>query len=329
MIEYIDNVRRILEHVVKIKPGQNLLVITDTYARPMAIARAVTEVANSMGVQAVLTMMEPLTHVGQEPPRCVSAAMKAADVIMEFGDGSASGHSTARKEATKAGVKYYLLNTDFSEDYLRNPIALEDLNKIKTQTESLAEIMTRAKVATVTTPYGTDIIMSLEGRQAIPIHPLTNAGPVGSLQDYAEAAISPVEGTTEGLVVADASIRGWGYILREPIRFEVRGGRVQVKTVSSDDTEQTERFKKIVLHDQNACNCAAELGLGTSHIAPRILRGDVMRDYARAGNTHIAVGRNDDIGGETWSQIHTDVLMTRATVKLDGVCVIENGELII
>lgn len=328
MLKYVDNVRMMLEKVVRIKPGQNLLVITDTYARSKAIAHAVTEVANSIGVQAVLTMIEPLTHIGQEPPPCVSAAMKAVDVIIEFGDSATSGHSNARKEATEAGAKYYTLHTDVSEDYLRTSTALEDLNKIKKQTESLAEMMTRANVARVTTSYGTDITMSLKGRQAIPIHPLTDV-PVGSLQDYAEAAISPVEGTTEGLVVVDASIRGWGYILRAPIRFEVKGGRVQTNTVSSDVTEEAERFKRIVLLDQNASNCAAELGLGTSHTVPRILRGDAMRDFAMAGNTHIAVGRNNDIGGETWSQVHTDVLMTRATVKLDGVCVIENGNLLI
>jgi 2,5-dihydroxypyridine 5,6-dioxygenase len=328
MIKYVDNVKIMLEKVVKIKPGQNLLVITDTYAKSKAIAHAVTEVANSIGVQTVLTMMEPLTHIGQEPPPSVSAAMKAADVIIEFGENSTSGHSTAKKEATEAGVKYYNLHTDVSEDYLRTPITLEDLNRIKKQTESLAEIMTRASIARVTTHYGTDITMTLEGRRAIPIHPLAEGG-VRSLQDYAEAAISPVEGTTEGVVVADASIRGWGYVLRAPIRFEVTRGRVQAETVSSDSKEETERFKKIVLFDPNASNCAAELGLGTSHTVPRILRGDAMRDYAMAGNIHIAVGRNNDIGGVTWSEIHTDVLMTRATVSLDGVHVIEDGTLLI
>jgi 2,5-dihydroxypyridine 5,6-dioxygenase len=327
MLEFADNARIMLEGVVRIKPGQKLLVITDTYARSKTFAQAVTEVANSIGVQAVLTMMEPITHVGQEPPPCIAAAMKEVDVILEFTERYNMAHSTARKEATAVGVKHFVLTTEASEDRLRTPVPVADLNKIKIQTEKFAEMMTRANTARVTSSWGTDITMSLEGRQAVPLHPLSDTG-FGGLQDYAEAAISPVEGTTEGLVVVDASVRGWGYVLRSPIRFEVRKGRAQVDTVSSDVAEEAERFKKMILLDDNASNCAAELGLGTSHTVPRILCGDSMCDYARAGNVHIAIGRNNDIGGETLSQIHNDVLMTRATVKLDDVCVIENGELV-
>jgi leucyl aminopeptidase (aminopeptidase T) len=106
-------------------------------------------------------------------------------------------------------------------------------------------------------------------------------------------------------------------------------GRVQIETVTSDVPEEAEKFKTILRLDENASNCAAELGLGTSHTASRILRGDVMGDYGTAGHVHLAVGRNDDIGGKTYSKVHNDVLMTRATVALDGVCPIEKGEIVI
>ena len=48
--------------------------------------------------------------------------------------------------------------------------------------------------------------------------------------------------------------------------------------------------------------------------------------YGKLGTIHIAVGRNDDIGGETFSQIHNDFLLTKTTVWLDGTCILENGE---
>ena len=60
MTMYVDNARVMLEQIVKVKPGQNLLVITDTSSRSKAIAHAVTDVASSIGVQAVLAMMEPI-----------------------------------------------------------------------------------------------------------------------------------------------------------------------------------------------------------------------------------------------------------------------------
>ncbi len=321
MLEFVENVKRMLEDVVNVKSGEDLLVVTDTYALSRTMAHTVAEVASSMGAHAVLMIMDPLPHIGAEPSACVAAAMKAVDVIVEFGQRTTMGHSTAGVEARKAGVRRFMLHTDVSEDYLRTPIPRKELNKIRMQTEKLAEIMTRASVARVTTPYGTDVTMSLKGRQALPL------GVPNSLLDYAEAAIAPVEGTTEGIVVADASVRTWEFVLRSPIRFEVKKGRARVESVSSDVAEQVERFKGIVMLDENSSNFAAELGIGTNHLAPKHLCGDAMRDYGRAGNVHMALGRNNDIGGETYSKIHNDVLMTRATVTLDGQCVVENGEL--
>ena len=47
-----------------------------------------------------------------------------------------------------------------------------------------------------------------------------------------------------------------------------------------------------------------------------------------AGNVHIAVGRNSDIGGQTWSGVHHDGLMNYPTVELDGEVVVRDGEMV-
>ena len=77
--------------------------------------------------------------------------------------------------------------------------------------------------------------------------------------------------------------------------------------------------------DENASNCAAELGIGTSHTMPADLKG-VIWDYGRAGTIHIAAGRNNDIGGITHSLFHKDLLLTKSTVFLDDICVLKNGQ---
>ena len=320
-----ENIKLCLEKIVRVKPGQNLLVIAQDYARSMSLARKFMDLANSMGIEAVLATMQPHTRQAQEPPRTIAAAMKEADVIVEVTDWYDIAHTDARKEATELGRKFCIMLAEVYEDRLKNPISMEGLNKVKERTDNLVEIATRANVARVTTPYGTDVTMSLKGRQGIPLHPLTDSGlPV--IRYYAEVAIAPVEGTTEGVIVVDAGVQGWEYLLRKPIRFEVKKGRIQLETVSSDDAEDEERFKRMISFDQDANNCAAELGLQTSHILPKILLGGML-DYGSEGKIHIAYGRNNDIGGETWSQIHQDCLMTQPTVKLDDICVIENGEL--
>ncbi|MFC1917224.1 aminopeptidase [Chloroflexota bacterium] len=325
-VDIRDNLRLILEKIMQVKPGKKLLVLTDTYARSRSIGYATTELANSIGIKTVMTIMEPCTQSGEEPPAPVAAAMKSVDYIFELSERSNAAHTNARKEATDLGAKYYAYFTDLSEDYLRTLITFEDLKKLKSTTDKLAVLMTKANKATITSPYGTNLTMSLEGRIGLPLSPLTDEAITGLL-DSAETATAPIEGTTEGIVVVDAQVRGWGYLLRTPIRFEVKNGKIQLDTISSNDANQAERFKKMVTIDQNASNCAAELGIGASHTAPKTLRGDFLMDYAVAGTVHIAVGRNNDIGGTIRSDVHTDLLLTGTTVKLDDFAVIENGEL--
>jgi len=49
---------------------------------------------------------------------------------------------------------------------------------------------------------------------------------------------------------------------------------------------------------------------------------------AWAGTIHIALGRNNDMGGRTWSRIHADGLMDKPTVELDGEVVVNSGILV-
>ena len=131
-----------------------------------------------------------------------------------------------------------------------------------------------------------------------------------------------MEGTAEGTMVIDIGVIGWAYLLREPIRCVVKSGMV----VEISKGEDADRLRKIAATDENASNIA-ELGIGTSHTIPRIYRA-TRRDGGITGSAHIAIGRNNDMGGQTWSQIHADGLMDRPTIELDGEIVVNNGVLV-
>lgn len=320
MIDMRENLNFFMEKVMEIKAGQNLLIIADNYARPKLIGQIVMELASLSGAKPILVVMEPLTHVGHEPPKSIANAMKEVNVIFEVVEKFDICHTNARKEATEAGVKFFVTYTEISEDYFKRTISFEDLKVIRKRTNKLAKMLTQASIARLTTPHGTNLTMNIKGRQGLAIHPFGDAA-ISVIPDYAEAAIAPNEGTTDAVVVVDGSVQGWGYLLREPIRFSVKKGRIKEVMGSKDDSE---KFRKLISTDENSNNCAAELGISTSHTVPKNLRGGVW-DYALMGTVHIAVGRNDDIGGRTWSNIHNDLLMTRPTIELDGVRILENG----
>ncbi|MFH1651128.1 MAG: hypothetical protein ABID87_03350 [Chloroflexota bacterium] len=321
VLELMKGIRSILEVCSTVRKGQRVLVISDNEGRSMWLGQLVMEVADSMGAEAVLTVINPPEQKGQEPPASVAAAMKHADAIIRVTDKAALAHTTARKEATAAGARYQPIDNIPLEDIQRG-VTREEIELIKERTEKLTRLLTEAKQARVTTPAGTDLTVSLEGREGLAIHPLSPI--LGGLPYYAEAAIAPLEGTAEGVIVVDICFVDWDSVLRQPVRFTVKKGRaVDVSGSPRDEERLRQTFAKF----PNADNIA-ELGIGTSHIIPPPIQGK-RRDAARLGTAHFAMGRNDDFGGNTPSEVHWDVLMDRVTVELDGKCVVRDGEILI
>ncbi|MFH1087420.1 MAG: aminopeptidase [Chloroflexota bacterium] len=319
MLELVKGAKLIVETCAGIKPGEKVLVVADDEVFPMQMGRIVMDVANSAGADAVLMVMKPREISGEEPPQAVALAMKSVNAVIYITNRWGIGHTDARKEATAAGVRCYSM-VDVPEDCFKQDISVADIHQIKERTEKMAAKLTRARQARITGPGGTDLTMGLEGRPGLPLHPMWEV--LGGLPDYAEAAISPVEGTTSGTLVIDIGVIGWRYLLRQPIRCQVKSGRV----VEVSGNEDADRFRKLSTTDENASNIA-ELGIGTSHTIPRIYRA-TRRDGGMAGNIHIAIGRNNDIGGQTWSRIHQDGLVDRPTVELDGEVIVRDGALV-
>jgi len=321
MFELAKGIQSILEACLSIKRNEKVLVIAYNEGRSMWVGYILMDVVNSMGGEATLTIMAQREIAGHEPPPSVAAAMKNVDTVIQVCDKASIAHTNARKEASAAGVRYAHF-FEIPADDLKPGVSTADILLTKERTDRLSAAMTKANVARLTTPSGTDLTMNLADREGITISPL---GPdLFTLPYYAETAIAPVEGSAEGVVVVDLAMRGWSYLLREPLRYSVKAGKVVEVFGSSEDAE---RFRKICDADEHAANLG-ELGIGTSHIIPKAMMGN-NRDFGRMGTAHIGIGRNNDIGGETWSRIHLDGLMSRATLELDNKCVLREGTFLI
>jgi len=322
MLELIKGAKLMVETCAQIQPGESVLVLVDDEAWPMRMGQVIMDVASSVGAEAVLAVMKPRQVHGHEPPKSVAVAMKSVNAIILMSNRYGICHTNARMEATSAGVRVYTMD-EIPEDYFKRDLTVADIHKIRERTEKTAQRLTQATTARVTTPAGTDITMSLSGREGLAIHPLNRV--FAGLPDCSEAAISPVEGTAEGIIVVDIGLIGWGYVLRQPLRYTVKLGRVV--EISGGEGEDAEKLRKIVATDENANNIA-ELGIGTSHTIPSGMEA-TRQGAGMAGTVHIAIGRNNDIGGQTWSHIHVDGLMSHPTVELDGDFVVKDGVLLL
>lgn len=320
MQEVLDGLKSIFMACDVIHSKDKVLVIADDDGKSMWLGYLCLGTIKAMGGEANLIVMDPPEQRAAEPPITVSAAMKTVNVCVRVSDKAPLVHTTARKEASALGVRYCPIEIPVEE--IKMGASAKEVKLIKRRTEKLAEILGKSKTARITTPEGTDLTVSIAGRPPIPLHPLSPL--VAGIPSYAEAAVAPIEGTAEGRIVVDIAFIDWCCLLREPMHLTVKKGKVvDIKGYQPE----VEKVSKVLDTYENANNIG-ELGIGTSHTIPLPIYG-IRRDAARIGTAHFALGRNNDIGGNTLSEIHWDMLMSQATVELDAKVVLEAGKFLI
>jgi len=313
-----ESVRTVVRTCARVQPGELVCIAADTQTMP--IAAALVEAVKEAGAEPVVVTMLPRRAHGNEPPRVVAAAMKAADVVIQPVT-YAMTHTDATRDALRAGARVLVLR-GVTEDIMTHGAMLADYDRVDRVTREVQRRMTAANAVRVTTPSGTDLTLSVAGRSAVAL-----TGRVGGPGTFAampdgEAAISPVEGTTEGMLVVDHTMDGIG-LLDAPIRMTVRGGRV----VDISGGQSAERLAVLVAAADTSATNIAEFAIGTNDRARLI--GSMTEDKKYRGSVHMAIGDNHVIGGTVVSELHLDGLLLRPTVELDGRRIVEDGRLLI
>ncbi len=304
-----------VETCMRVRPEETVLTVADT--QNLKIAEAFAYAAASIGSKTVITLMEPASEHAKEPPRPVAQAMKAAEVVLIPTTMSLS-HTDARRAATRAGARIASM-PGITEDMMRVGGLTADYKQVAALTDKVAHILEKAKKVRVTTPSGTDLIMSIEGRP-----PLADTGLYHKPSEWGnlpagEVCLAPVEGTTNGVLVIDSM----GTTVTQPLKVTVKDG--WAKRFDGPDGAKLEGLLKKA--DRNAYNIG-ELGIGTNPKAR--ISGKVLEDEKVLGTVHLALGDNTSYqGGHTKSKIHVDGILFQPTVKVDTRLLMQKGKLLV
>jgi leucyl aminopeptidase (aminopeptidase T) len=311
--------RMIFERIVALKPGENVCILTDTESS-QNITQSLAIVAKAMGAEVTLLTMTSRELGGEEPPRVVAAAIAAADVLISNISNSIT-HTNAQREALKNKTRVCNLREVDDDMMLRGGVTA-DYGEVKRLTDKLVDLLTKAKRATLTTPEGTNLSFVLEGRRGAGLSGwATHPGEFSGLPD-GEAAIAPIEGSTQGIIVNPYVTEKIGFI-KEPFKVVVKNGTV------SDIEGGTEAMQlKDILEKREALarNCAAEFALGTNPNCRVIPKSREIKK--KLGTAHVAIGDNKTLGGNVDASLHVDMIFLRPTVMIDGETILSNGNLL-
>ena len=309
MNDLIKGAKIAVNQCMKIKPSEKVIIITDK-KMPIKLSEALAKAVKEVGAECMIQLVPPREVNGTEPSKEIAELMKTPDALFILTSWSLS-HTAARRNATKAGVRIASMPkvTEFS--FTQGGLTA-DYREVKRLTEIMAKKLENAKKIRITSDNGTDFTASVEGREWVKddgmIHEKGNFCnlPAG------EAAVAPVEGTSQGTVVID-KMAFYG----ERIRYTVRNGFVE-------EIKGSERLKREVNQVGRLARNIAEIGIGTNPKA-RII-GNILEDEKVFGTVHIAIGNSLSLHGKVDVPLHIDGVILKPTLEVDGEVLVKDGK---
>ena len=259
------------------------------------------------------------THFPMAPPRNLHQAMVNSDEIIIITN-LEWANRFAHVPAVKESVANMARIGSIEEGFGRWPISVADIEAtIGNAKKAIARLEGKKRVR-VTSPAGTDVVVSIERRPALEVVPVKQPGAMmGPAPVWGEVAYAAVEDQTNGTIVIDGNMLGIGIPrhVENPITWHVEDGKYRAIEGGAEARRLLD-----VISGVPGTETVAEFAFGTSDFAPV---GDPS-EKGRKGTVHFALGDNQNCypGGQNRSVLH-----------LDGVChnvslqILDTGEYIV
>ncbi|MFZ5753636.1 MAG: aminopeptidase [Bacillota bacterium] len=312
---------KLVKDVMLVKEGENVVITADT-ATDRRVVEAAANAVYSIGAIPTVIYYPTAPNACIEPPKPIGSAVADADVWIEF-TYSYIMHTPAWKKSIKNGVRYICL-TGMDVEMMVKTITRVDYDLMIEMGEKLKEICQSADEVIIKSENGTNLKAYNRGRK------VRHSGQKAIHKGYpvmlgGQVSWCPIESTINGTLVFDGALfppfeLG---ILRNSVKLELREGRV-VDIQGGVEAQIFANWLKS-FNDPNMYRLAHySLGFNPGVTKPT---GRIVEDERVFGCIEMGIGsQGAQIMGECWSAAsHTDGIVLRPTIILDGVTLEENG----
>jgi leucyl aminopeptidase (aminopeptidase T) len=333
-----------VNEVLRVKPGERVVIVTNPTADVTAISMALHDAAADTGASPTLVFQPVKTQMAMAEDAVIHAMMSEPEVIISVSHLKMGKDRLGMQKHYRVGKKSvdhvfnYLKAAKKTRSFWSPSVTVpmfEDTvpinyRRLAVNCRKLKAVFDSADRARITTRLGTDLTIGLRGRKAMMDDGDFSRPGTGGNLPAGEMYVSPELGKGEGTLVFDgciASDRGV-IIIRTPIRATVRknlvtglagGAEARALQATLDRARKnTRKFAaegKVPRADlpsylENICNLG-ELGIGLNEKA-RIV-GNMLEDEKVLKTCHIAIGSNYD--DDAKALIHLDGLVKNPTIE--------------
>lgn len=319
-IEMMPGAMKAVNQCAGVKPGENVVIACDT--NKMRLAEALAAAAYAVGGIPTITVFPPTGAHGAQVPEPVVGACARSDVFFLPTTWSMT-HTDARIEAIKNGARGTTM-CEVTEDCLCTGGILADYEENDRLGRKLGAVIAKGKKIRMTSSAGTDLTGEITER---PVQYETGLfrepGQFAALPN-SELNISPIERTTEGVIVGNVRLMGFGILRDEPVTIEVKAGEVIRITGGKAADYLNETLKSF--DDQKAYNLA-EFAVGLNPFCRSYATN--LEDLGKLGFGHHGIGSSYAIGGDVLAPCHIDVIYSEATLEIDGQVILDKGTVLV
>ena len=311
----------VLDRCLGLREREQVVLLTDARTDDEVVAGFVEAIEERRGVPIVSRMPVPPLP-GSEPPSAVAAAMREAGAVIEL-TSLFIGSSAARRAATAAGARYLAMPGVRLETFRDDGPLAVDFDAIRSDAERVGAAWGDASTFRLTTPGGTDLRGSVQGRPGRVLHGLARGDGDYMAPPDIEAGTAPVETSAVGVVVIDADLLFMGEgPLPSPVVLHFSEG-----ALSGVEGAEAGRLQDMLARcaDDRMANLA-EVSMAFKP-AGRVC-GVAMETESARGTAHVALGTSIAYGGTVDAVAHLDCVMRDATLELDGRPVMVAGEVL-
>lgn len=319
-IEMMPGAMKAVNQCAGVKPGENVVIACDT--NKMRLAEALAAAAYAVGGIPTITVFPPTGAHGAQVPEPVVGACARSDVFFLPTTWSMT-HTDARIEAIKNGARGTTM-CEVTEDCLCTGGILADYEENDRLGRKLGAVIGKGKKIRMTSSAGTDLTGEITER---PVQYETGLfrepGQFAALPN-SELNISPIERTTEGVIVGNVRLMGFGILRDEPVTIEVKAGEVSRITGGKAADYLSETLKSF--DDRKAYNLA-EFAVGLNPFCRSYATN--LEDLGKLGFGHHGIGSSYAIGGDVLAPCHIDVIYSEATLEIDGQIILDKGTVLV
>ena len=307
----ITSAQNAMIHVMDLNKEDAVLVVTDNSTKKIgkAFYNAAIEYGSSAQLYILPEKDRPLVEIPKKMSELVEGKTIVIDAFKGFSEETPFRIKWIRKILDTRSIRLGHGPGITKSMMIKGPMNT-DYDFMVNTADKLIKVLENPKVAHVSAPGGTDVVLYIEDRGFSTDARITNEPYLANLP-CGEIWCGPIESKGEGIIVCDGSIGDVGKV-KKPLKIFVKNGKIT--NIESEDRKLAGEVEKLINLDEEA-KIIGELGIGLNPGAK--LSGILLEDEKALNTAHIAFGNNEDMdGGQNKSKTHRDFLFYKPTIKI-------------